>query len=87
MSQPITLAALANIVHLSPYHFARIFKQTTGQSPYQCVIMRRVERARQLLLTAELTIAEIASIVSFADQSHLTTHFRRQFGVTPAQLR
>ena len=87
LSQPITLLELANIVHLSRYHFARIFKQTTGQSPHQYVIARRLARAHTLLLTGDLPIAAIASLVGFADQSHFSSHFRRRFGITPAQLR
>lgn len=87
LSQPITLLELANVVHLSRYHFARIFKQTTGQSPHQYVIAHRLARARTLLFSSDLPIAAIASIVGFTDQSHLSSHFRRQFGVTPAQLR
>jgi AraC family transcriptional regulator len=86
LQRPLRLAELASIVHLSPYHFARIFKLSTGQSVHQYVVARRVERARQLLL-GDLPIAEIAALVGFTDQSHLTAHVRRRFGLTPRQLR
>jgi AraC family transcriptional regulator len=87
LRQPLTLTELARIVHLSPHHFARVFKRTTGQSPHQYVLARRVERARQLLVLGHLPIADIADLVGFADQSHLTAQMRRQLGVTPRQLR
>lgn len=87
LSQSITLQELAAIVNLSHYHFARIFKRTTGQSPHQYVIERRLTRAHALLLTGDLPLAAIADLVGFADQSHLSFHFRRRFGLTPAQFR
>jgi AraC family transcriptional regulator len=87
LAQQLSLAELAALVHLSPHHFARVFKRSTGQSPHQYVLARRVERARQLLLNGTLPVAEIATLVGFADQSHLSAHLRRQLGVTPRQLR
>lgn len=87
LAQPLSLAELAALVHLSSHHFARVFKRSTGQSPHQYVLARRVERARQLLLNGDLPVAEIAALVGFADQSHLAAHLRRQLGLTPRQLR
>lgn len=78
-----TLTELAALVNLSPYYFTRKFKQNIGLSPYQYIILCRVRRAKELLLDGEHTIAEIAEQVGFADQSHLTRHFKRVFGVPP----
>jgi AraC family transcriptional regulator len=64
-----------------------LFKQSTGLTPHQYVIQCRVERAKQLLLQGELTIADIAYRVGFANQSHLNRHFKRLFGVTPKAIR
>jgi AraC family transcriptional regulator len=72
---------------MSPYHFSRLFKQSTGHSPYQFVIKCRVERARELLLNSDLSIAQITYTVGFANQSHLTNHFKRMLGVTPKMVR
>jgi AraC family transcriptional regulator len=83
-----TLEQLAAVARLSPYHFARQFKQATGLPPYQYVILRRVERARQLLQGgADLSLAEIAAQTGFSDQSQLCRHFKRLVGVTPGQFR
>ena len=79
------LAALAN---LSPSCFARLFKQATDLTTCEYVNHQRVERAKRLLLTDnKLTLAQIAARVGFADQPHLTRHFKRIAGVTPGTLR
>jgi AraC family transcriptional regulator len=57
-----------------------------GLSPYQYVIQCRVERARLLLQRGDLTIEQVALLVGFADQSHLTYHFKRLIGVTPKRF-
>jgi AraC family transcriptional regulator len=83
----LSLATLATTVGMSPYHFARLFKQSTGRSPHQYVIDRRITQAKHLLATTELPIAAIAYQVGFASQSHLAWHFRRRTGVTPKAYR
>lgn len=83
LNQEIRLAELANIAHLSEFHFARLFKQTLGCAPHQYHIRCRVERAKQLLRTGHQSIAEIAYQVGFSSQSHLHYHFKRHLGVTP----
>lgn len=83
----ITLEELARECGLSRSHFARAFKQTTGESAHRWLIARRVERARELLLNSELPIAEIGSQLGFADQSHFTRVFHRSVGMTPAAWR
>ena len=78
---------IAGVAHVSPYHFARSFKAATGLSPHQYVIQRRVERAKTLLTGGDLSIAEVAGAVGFANQSHLAFHLRRLLGVSPKALR
>ena len=78
---------LAAIARLSVYHFARQFKVATGLPPHQYVIMRRVERARQLLQAGtDLSLAEVAASAGFSDQSQFSHHFKRLVGVTPGQF-
>lgn len=86
LDQHLTLAELSLVAGMSPYHFARTFKQVTGVPPHQYVLHARVEQAKGLLLQGKLTIAEIASQVGFFDQSHLTRSFKRLVGVTPQAL-
>lgn len=81
------LVELAGIAKLSPHHFGAAFKAAMGTSPHQYIIERRVDRAREFLHDPDRPIAEIAQAVGFSSQSHLTTHFRRLTGVTPARFR
>jgi AraC family transcriptional regulator len=79
---------LVAVTRFSPYHFARQFNTATGLPPHQNVILRRVERARQLLQAGtELSLAEVAARAGFSDQSQFTHHFKRLIGVTPGQFR
>ncbi|WP_226889764.1 helix-turn-helix domain-containing protein [Nostoc sp. MG11] len=82
LNQNVSLAELAEIAKLSPYHFARLFKQSTGLPPHQYQIKCRVDRAKDLLKT-NLEIADIAQIVGFSSQGHLNYHFKRLVGITP----
>jgi AraC family transcriptional regulator len=85
LDTPLTLDALAAVVGRSRFHFARLFKASTGVTPHRHVVRRRVERARELLRAGGV-IAEVAAAVGFASQSHLHAHVRRAFGCTPGQL-
>jgi AraC family transcriptional regulator len=83
-----TLEQLAAVARLSPYYFARQFKRATGLPPHQYVILRRVERAKQLLQAGtELSLAEVAAHAGFSDQSQFSRHFKRLVGIRPGQFR
>jgi AraC family transcriptional regulator len=83
-----TLEQIAAVARLSPYHFARQFRAATGLPPYQYVIARRVERAREALQAGpELSLAEVAARAGFSDQSQFCHHFKRLTGVTPGRFR
>jgi len=79
----LSLSALAEAVHLSAYHFTRLFKNTLGVPPHQYVTQKRVERARLLLDSTAISIANVALAVGFSNQSHFTTVFRKVTGTTP----
>jgi AraC family transcriptional regulator len=84
----LTLDDLAAVAHLSPYHFARQFKISTGVPPHQYVIARRVERAKLWLRDGkDLSLSQVAARSGFWDQGHFTRHFKRLVGVTPRQFR
>jgi AraC-like DNA-binding protein len=86
MTEPPSLAALAAEQGLSRYQLLRAFRTTMGIPPYAWLAQHRVHRARRLLESG-LRPAEVASVVGFADQAHLTRWFRRVLGVTPAAYR
>jgi AraC family transcriptional regulator len=82
----LTVSGIAQEVGMSPDHFTRLFKESTGQSPHQYVVEARVRKAKELLTTGKFTISEAAFHVGFVDQSHLTHHFKRVFGLPPKRL-
>ena len=87
LSEDLGLAELASEVGLSQSHFASLFHLSTGLSPHQYIVQRRVERAQSLLTSTKCSIDEIATVVGFYDQSHLTRQMRRVLGVTPKYIR
>jgi AraC family transcriptional regulator len=86
LDQDLSLACIAGVAGSSPSHFKVLFRRATGMPLHQYVIRRRVERARQLLERAEMSIDEIALEVGFAHQSHLARWTRRLLGATPKDL-
>ena len=87
LAENISLADVAGECALSVAQFARAFKRSTGVPPHQYLTLRRIARARQLLLNAELPLADVAILCGFADQSHFTKVFRRHVGVSPGSFR
>jgi AraC-like DNA-binding protein/quercetin dioxygenase-like cupin family protein len=78
-----SLAALGSAAGVSPHHLVREFTRVVGLSPHQYVIQSRVRRAAELLAGRQPP-SDVAATVGFVDQSHLTAHFRRLMGMTPA---
>ena len=87
IDRAIPIRDLASRAGLSPYHFARAFRTSTGTTPRAFVEQRRIEHAQALIETTDQPLAEIAAATGFATQSHLTTAFRRATGFTPAAYR
>jgi AraC family transcriptional regulator len=83
----LTLDVMAAQVGISPLYLARAFKAAVGQSPHQYVLMRRVERAKELLRNTDMPIVDVALSVGFSSQSHLSHWMIRQTGVSPAAYR
>jgi AraC family transcriptional regulator len=86
LDQDLSLEELAAIAQLSPYHFCRSFKQSTGFTPHQYLIRQGVERAKLLLKEGKIGILEVALTCGFTHQSHLNRHFKRITGVTPKKF-
>jgi AraC family transcriptional regulator len=86
-AEDLSLDELADAVAMSKFHFIRLFKASTGRSPYQYLIERRLQAAKQLLKAGELPIAQVAQAVGFGDQSALASQFKRAFGQSPSQWR
>ena len=83
-NRTMSLDELAAAAGLSRFHFSREFKRRVGLTPSRYVESVRIERAKGLIDSAELSIAQIALAVGFTDQSHFTRRFRSYVGNTPA---
>jgi AraC family transcriptional regulator len=86
IDEEISLSVLASVAGLSPFHFTRLFKRSTGLAPHRFVIRCRVEKAKELL-QAQRPLVDIALSVGFCNQSHLAEHFKRAYGMTPKTFR
>ncbi|MBF2017643.1 MAG: helix-turn-helix domain-containing protein [Rivularia sp. T60_A2020_040] len=86
LAQDLSLNELASLLHMSLHYFCHLFKLSMGVTPHQYVIQTRVKHAKELLLTGKYSIAQVAFIVGFANQSHLNRHFKKLLGVTPGKV-
>jgi AraC-like DNA-binding protein len=83
----LSVAEMAGAVGLSESWFSTVFKQTTGKTPLQWQLEKRIETAKKLLVESDLSVANIAAQLDFSDQAHLTKVFRHVAGETPAAWR
>jgi AraC family transcriptional regulator len=87
LAEEISLTALAKIVDLSLYHFARAFKQSFGAPPHRYHMACRMDRARSLLQRPELSVTQIGIQIGFRETSSFTRAFRKFTGLTPTEYR
>ncbi len=87
LSEPISLASLAEVAQLSPYHFSRAFKQSFGMPPHRYHMMQRIERAKALLAKPTVSVTEIALRLGFSETSGFTGAFRKLTSHTPSEYR
>ncbi|PRX49136.1 AraC family transcriptional regulator [Prauserella shujinwangii] len=87
LGDPLTVADLAAAATLSPFHFARSFRLSTGMAPHEFVTSRRLDRATLLLRHTTLSVAEVAYAVGYSNVGHFRRLFRRHTGILPAAAR
>lgn len=87
LHEDMRISDLASAACLSRYHFSRAFKASTGRTPIEYVLERRLRRAEHLLRETDESLAAVAFNSGFSSQSHMTSAFRKQLGVTPGQIR
>jgi AraC-like DNA-binding protein len=86
-AQPLSVAHLAQLAGLSPFHFIRMFRAATEQTPHKDVRERRLDRARELLVATPMPVTEICDAVGFQSVGSVSSLFRRVTGETPAEDR
>jgi len=87
LSDDVRLAEMAELVELSPFHFARAFKQSFGVPPHRYHVNRRIERAKTLLARPASSVTEVALAVGFAETSSFSAAFRKTTGSAPSDYR
>ena len=87
LAEDISVENLAELVELSPSHFAHVFKETTGMTPLQFVTRGRITRAQQLIRETSRSLIDVGLEVGYSSPSHFAQVFRRVVGVTPTEFR
>lgn len=87
LSGSLTVRRLGRVCGLSEFHFIRAFRAATGQTPHQYVRARRIDRARELLVTTPLPVTEICEAVGFQSLGSFSAVFRRLTGESPSAYR
>ena len=87
LPEEISIERLAELVELSPSHFAHVFKETTGMTPLQFITRQRISRAQQLIRETSRSLIDVGLEVGYTSPSHFAQVFRRVVGVTPTAFR
>jgi AraC family transcriptional regulator len=87
LDSKLDIHTLARIAEMSAWQFNRSFPKAVGVSPHRYVVQCRLQRARELLATTQLSLTEIALTIGFADQSHFSRRFHGFIGMTPRKFR
>lgn len=86
-ARPLDLTQVAAVAGYSRFHFVRLFRRAYGETPGQYLSRRRIDRAKDLLSSANLTITEICMLVGFSSLGTFCTRFKQQVGLTPGEYR
>lgn len=87
LEEPLVLEDLASVAGFSPYHFDRLFRKTTGIPPRLFLSALRMEKGKELLLTTQADITEIALSVGYSSMGSFSTRFSKSVGVSPKSFR
>ena len=87
MEEDLGLEEMARAVGLSAAHFSQVFRNTTGQTPHQCLLWYRIQRAKEMLRSAEMRVLDVAIACGFKTQQHFARVFRQICGVSPMEYR
>ncbi|UKS28678.1 AraC family transcriptional regulator [Paenibacillus sp. HWE-109] len=87
LHKEMTIQELSQTAHFHPNYFIRFFKAHLGVPPMRYIHDRRLEKAKELLVIASLTVNEVAHMTGFQDASHFSTSFKKHVGMSPSEFR
>jgi len=87
LEDELTLTEMAQAVELSPAHFSRMFRKSTGETPHQFVLRQRIERAQEMLRAPKVRVLDVAVACGFKTQQHFARVFRHVCGTSPGEYR
>src|SRR5262245_56358688 len=87
MEEDLSLEEMARAVGLSAGHLSQVFRNATGLTPHQCLLRFRVQRAKELLRSAEMRVLDVAIACGFKTQQHFARVFRQMCGASPTEYR
>ncbi len=87
LSAKISLGGIAHEANFSKYHFCRVFAKYTGMTPFQFTSVMRIERAKELLTSEDMTVSQIATQVGFNDLGTFLRQFKKLTGITPTKYK
>ena len=87
IDEDLSLEEMARAVGLSAAHFSQVFRNSTGQTPHQCLLWYRVQKAKEMLRSAEGRVLDVAIACGFKTQQHFARVFRQMCGASPTEYR
>jgi len=87
LTEALPVSQLADAVHLSPFHFSRMFRVSTGRSPHEWIMLKRMARAKSLLACTRMPLPDVAKASGYRTHSHFSGMFHAVVGMTPGQYR
>jgi AraC-like DNA-binding protein len=83
----IRIEDICNQIHLSPYYFIRMFRESTGMTPHEYLLKIRMEKALELLRKGNHSIEEVSGLIGFISPAHFSSAFRKAMGISPSEYR
>jgi AraC family transcriptional regulator len=87
LADDLSLSELATVADMSPHYFAELFRRSTGHPPHRYVLLRRIERAKQVLAVTRGSVLDVGLEIGFQNSSHFARVFRKFVGMSPSQFR